>query len=160
MSSQFFLFFNFSFSAFFPMGLSKVSLEFISSLFSSRFIELAKVWQDCVASYLVRAFKLSLRINHLASFLKILQQCSNWNAFLLLLWYIAFASLIYKSKKLKIMRIIKVKVYWCTIHIRCWVEIPCYAQFYHFHFGPSIHKTCWSPFELLTTDYIKNPWSG
>ena len=83
---------------------------------------------------------------------------------LLLLLYIVFASLIYKSKKLKIMRIIKIKVHWCTIHIRCWVEIPCHAQFYHFHsgsqFGPSIHKTCWSPFELLITDYLKNPWSG
>ena len=49
---------------------------------------------------------------------------------LLLLLYIVFASLIYKSKKLKIMRIIKLKVHWCTIHIRCWVEIPCHAQFY------------------------------
>ena len=95
-----FLFFNFSFSAFLPMGLYKVSPEFISSLSSTRLIELAKVWQDCVASCLVRTLTLSLRFNHLALFLKILQQCSSWNAFLLLLLYIVFASLIYKSKKL------------------------------------------------------------
>ena len=31
------------------------------------------------------------------------------------------------------MRIIKLKVYWYTIHIRCWIEIPCHSQFYHFH---------------------------
>ena len=42
-SSQFFFFFNFSFSTFLPMGLSKVSQEFILSLSSSKFIEVAKV---------------------------------------------------------------------------------------------------------------------
>ena len=66
----------------------------------------------------MRAFKLSFRINHLASFLKIIQHCFNWNAFLRLLWYITFAPSIYKSNKFKVMRIIKLKVYWCTIHIR------------------------------------------
>ena len=72
-----FYFFNFSFSVFLPMDLSKVLPEFISSLSSSRFIELAKVGQDCVAGCLAWNFTLSFKFNHLASFLKIFQQCSN-----------------------------------------------------------------------------------
>ncbi|KAM4110586.1 hypothetical protein ACJW30_05G002700 [Castanea mollissima] len=77
MLSQFFLFFNLFFSTFLPMCLSNVSPEFISLFSSPRFIELAKVWKDCVASCLVWTFKLSLRFNQLALYLKFLQQCSN-----------------------------------------------------------------------------------
>ena len=70
-SSQSFLFFNFSFSTFLPMGLSKVSPKFILSLSSSKFIEPKNVGQDGAAGYLACTFTLALRFNHLASFLKI-----------------------------------------------------------------------------------------